>query len=148
MILQVRLLSLSLDRHPCWSHCGRQTSTFLSCTFREHRANLGVRTKKMYRASFLARTVHHTSIFPPARDMLTLQPTGRYSSPTLRSDCFAIDTLEIVHWPERGPSEAAHWVNTAHQQIPFPLPVTNEKGICMRFREELRFARKRCALAY
>jgi hypothetical protein len=30
-----------MDWHPCWSHCGRRTSTFRSCAFREHRTNMG-----------------------------------------------------------------------------------------------------------
>ena len=30
-----------MDCHPCWSHCGRRTSTFRSGAFREHRTNMG-----------------------------------------------------------------------------------------------------------
>ena len=31
-----------MEWHPCWSHCGRRTSTFLSCAFREQGISTGV----------------------------------------------------------------------------------------------------------
>jgi len=38
-----KLACLSLlEWHPCWSNCGRRTSTFRSCAFREQGTSVGV----------------------------------------------------------------------------------------------------------
>ena len=45
-------------------------------------------------------------MIPTARNVRTRPPTGRYFSPALPSDCFAIDFAGRVICPGRGPSDS------------------------------------------
>ena len=69
--------------------CAHRTSTFLSYAFCEQEGHLAASFPFLARISFLSSRAAWLILI--ARNFFTRPPTGRYFSPALPSDCFAID---------------------------------------------------------
>ena len=71
-------------------YCAHRTSTFLSCTLREH-GTTRVSFQSTSSCAFHLLLGRRAKWSPTAGNVLTRLPTGRYFSPALPSDCFGID---------------------------------------------------------